>query len=226
MSAGATLQLIAEVGIIPSVRALSAADARFAAETVHAAGISVVEITMTTPNAMEVIAGLARSLPELLVGAGSVLEPLTARQCVDAGARFVASPGFDRALVELTMKKGALALPGALTPSEVMAARQAGVKAIKVFPCGEFGGPGYIKALKAPFPHMQFVAAGGVNQQTAADFIRSGAMAIGVGTELIPRQAIQQRDREWITELAHRFRHLVHDARGGAAAQDEAFDWR
>jgi 2-dehydro-3-deoxyphosphogluconate aldolase/(4S)-4-hydroxy-2-oxoglutarate aldolase len=223
MNADAALQLIAEVGIIPSVRVTSAADARFAAEIVYAAGISIVEITMTTPGAIEVIAGLAKSMPELLVGAGSVLDVLTARQCIDAGASFITSPGFDRPLVELTLKKGALALPGALTPSEVMAARYAGVKAIKVFPCAGFGGPAYIKALRAPFPRMQFVAAGGITQQTAADFIRAGAVAIGVGTELIPRAAIQQRDQRWISELAHRFRHLVHEARAGGDEQDEAF---
>jgi 2-dehydro-3-deoxyphosphogluconate aldolase/(4S)-4-hydroxy-2-oxoglutarate aldolase len=213
MSAETSLAFISEIGIVPSVRETSLDNARFAAEAVYAAGISIVEVTMTTPQAIEVIGTIAKSLPGVLVGAGTVLEVATARRCIDAGAQFITSPGFAPAVVEITMKKGVLALPGAVTPTDVMAARDAGASVVKVFPAAEFGGPGLIRALKKPFPQMRFIAAGGVNQQTAGDFIQAGAIAIGVGTELIPRRAIVERDRDWIAELVHRFRQLVSDAR-------------
>jgi 2-dehydro-3-deoxyphosphogluconate aldolase / (4S)-4-hydroxy-2-oxoglutarate aldolase len=202
------------VGIIPSVRTSSAEDARFAAETVSQAGIPIVEITMTVPAALEVIAGLVREFPKMVVGAGTVLDVETAQRCIDAGARFVTSPGLNLDIVRLTVKEGVLAMPGALTPTEVAAAWQAGADLVKVFPCGPFGGEAYIRALKGPFPQVPFVAAGGVNQQTAAEFILAGAVAIGVGKELIPKRAVQQRQADWITELARRFASLVNEARG------------
>ncbi len=213
MNADAAAALIEEVGVIPSVRAETAQDARFAAESVHAAGITIVEVTMTTPNALAVIGLLASSLPDALIGAGTVLDASTARRCIDAGARFITSPGFARAVVETTTRRGVFALPGVVTPSDVMAARDAGVTAVKVFPCAAFGGPALIRALRAPFPEVRFVAAGGVNQQSAADYIRAGAIAVGVGTELIPKRAVAERDGDWIAELVHRFRHAVQDAR-------------
>jgi 2-dehydro-3-deoxyphosphogluconate aldolase/(4S)-4-hydroxy-2-oxoglutarate aldolase len=204
---------IEEIGIIPSVRTSSTADARFAAEAVSEGGVSIVEITMTVPGALDVIADLAHSMPDLLVGAGTILDLKTARHCVDAGAGFLTSPGLDLQIVEFTLKEGILALPGALTPTEVTAAWQAGADLIKVFPCAQLGGPSYIHALKAPFPQVPLVAAGGVNQQTAAEFIVAGAAAIGVGTELVPNKAVQQRDRQWITELTRRFVDIIREAR-------------
>ena len=217
MKPDVALALIEEVGVIPSVRATTAQDARFAAEAVHAAGISIVEVTMTTPNALAVIGVLAQALPEALIGAGTVLDATTARRCIDAGAKFVTSPGFAHAVVDITIRQGVFALPGALTPTDVMAAHEAGLSAVKVFPCGPFGGPSLIRSLKAPFPDMRFVAAGGVNQQTAADYIRAGAVAVGVGTELVPKRAVAGRDGAWIAELVHRFRHVVQDARAEAS---------
>jgi 2-dehydro-3-deoxyphosphogluconate aldolase/(4S)-4-hydroxy-2-oxoglutarate aldolase len=205
---------IEEIGIIPAVRTSSADDARFAAETVCRAGIAIVEITMTVPNAVEVIAGLVREFPKMVVGAGTVLDVATARRCLDAGARFVTSPGLDLEIVRLTAKENVLAMPGALTPTEVTAAWQGGADLVKVFPCGPFGGDAYIRALRGPFPEIPFVAAGGVNQQTATEFILAGAVAIGVGKELIPRKAVQHRQADWITELARRFASLVKEARG------------
>lgn len=204
---------IRECGIIPSVRLSSAADARFAAETVSEAGIPIVEITMTVPGALDVIRDLTRSMPDLIVGAGTILDSETLRHCMGAGARFVTSPGLDLQLVEFARKEGILAIPGALTPTEITAASQAGADLIKVFPCAQLGGAGYIHALRAPFPHVALVASGGVTQQTAAEFILAGAVAIGVGTELIPRMAVQQRDHRWIGELARRFLAIVQDAR-------------
>jgi len=207
---------IEDVGIIPSIRTSSADDARFAAETVSHAGIPIVEITMTVPGALEVITALAHSMPDLVVGAGTIFDMKTARHCVDAGARFLTSPGLNLQIVEFARKEGILAMPGALTPTEVTAAWQAGADLIKVFPCAQLGGASYIHALKAPFPEVPLIAAGGVNQQTAAEFILAGAAAIGVGTELIPRRAVQERDQHWISELARRFLNIIQEARGSS----------
>ena len=152
-------------------------------------------------------------MPDLIVGAGTILDSETLRHCMGAGARFVTSPGLDLQLVEFARKEGILAIPGALTPTEITAASQAGADLIKVFPCAQLGGASYIRALRAPFPHVPLVASGGVTQQTAAEFILAGAVAIGVGAELIPRMAVQQRDHRWIGELARRFLAIVQDAR-------------
>ncbi len=152
------------VGIIPSVRTSSADDARFAAETVSQAGIPIVEITMTVPAALDVIAGLVRRFPKMVVGAGTVLDVETARRCIDVGAGFVTSPGLDLDIVRVTLMENVLAMPGALTPTEVAAAWQAGADLVKVFPCGPFGGDAYIRALRGPFPQVPFVAASRVHQ--------------------------------------------------------------
>ncbi len=203
---------IEETGIIPSVRATSAEDAVFAAEAVSRAGIPIIEITMTVPDAVHVIAELVRDRPEVIVGA-DVGDLETARRCVEGGARFLTSPGFDPRMVEYAIQQGVLVLPGALTPTEVSAAWQAGSDFVKVFPCAPLGGDSYIRALKGPYPQVPLVAAGGVNQQTAGEFIRAGAVAIGVGTELIPKKAVRLRQGDWIAELARRFLGLVQEAR-------------
>ena len=213
MTAETVLGLIEEIGVIPSVRAASAQDARFAAEAVHAAGLGIIEVTMTTPNALALIGVLSKSMPDALVGAGTVLDATTARRCIDAGAGFISSPGFAPAVVQSTVRRDVLALPGVLTPTDLMTALDAGASAVKVFPCEPFGGPALIRALKKPFPNIRLIAAGGINQQSAADFIRAGAVAVGVGAELIPKRAVASHDRDWIAELVHRFRHAVHDAR-------------
>jgi 2-dehydro-3-deoxyphosphogluconate aldolase / (4S)-4-hydroxy-2-oxoglutarate aldolase len=212
---------IVDIGIIPSVRTSSAEDAHFAAETIAHAGIPIIEVTMTVPDALEVIAHLARGMPDLLVGAGTIFDVKTAHRCVEAGARFLTSPGLDLKIVEFALKEEVLAVPGALTPTEVTAAWQSGADLIKVFPCAQVGGASYIHALKAPFPDVPFVAAGGVSQQTAAEFIAAGAAAIGVGRELIPKKAVEHRDARWITELARRFLGIVREARRQAIARDE-----
>jgi 2-dehydro-3-deoxyphosphogluconate aldolase/(4S)-4-hydroxy-2-oxoglutarate aldolase len=217
---------IVAISIIPSVRTSSPDEARFAAETVAHAGIPIVEITMTVPGALDVIAELARSMPDLVVGAGTIFDVKTARQCVDAGARFLTSPGLNLEVVAFALKEAVLVMPGALTPTEVTAAWQAGADFIKIFPCAQLGGARYLHALKAPFPEVPLIAAGGVNQQTAGEFIVAGAAAIGVGTELIPRNAVQQRDQHWITELARRFLHIIREARGQTARRDEGVDRR
>jgi 2-dehydro-3-deoxyphosphogluconate aldolase/(4S)-4-hydroxy-2-oxoglutarate aldolase len=204
---------IEEIGIIPAVRVASAEEAVFAAQSVCRGGIGVVELTMTIPGAFDVIAELARSSPDLMVGAGTVLDLDTARRCLDAGAAFLTSPALDLEIVEFGATQNVLVIPGALTPTEVAAASRAGAGLIKIFPCAPLGGPGYIKALKAPFAHLALMASGGVNQQTASDFIRAGAVALGIGENLIPPEAVRGRKEKWIRELCGRFLGVVRDAR-------------
>ena len=210
---------IREIAIVPAIRVSSGEDAHFAAEAVTHAGISIVEITMTVPGAVELISHLVRSDPKVIVGAGTVLDTDTARLCVDAGASFLTAPSFDPLIVEFAAKENIVVLPGAMTPTEVVTAWKAGADFVKVFPCGPIGGEKYIKALHASLPQIPLIAAGGVNQQTAANFILSGATAIGIGTELIPTEAIERRQSDRIRELARRFRKLVKDAR------DEIAEW-
>ena len=205
--------LIRNIGVIPAVRVSSGDDAHFAAETVTHGGIPIVEITLTVPGAVELIAHLCRSQGKIAVGAGTVLDEETARKCVDAGACFLTSPNFNAAVVEFAVRGNTAVLPGALTPTEVVAAWSGGADFVKVFPCGPVGGDRYIKSLHTALPQVPLIAAGGVNQQTAGDYILSGATAIGVGTELIPSEAIQRRQAHRIRELARRFLKLVSDAR-------------
>jgi 2-dehydro-3-deoxyphosphogluconate aldolase/(4S)-4-hydroxy-2-oxoglutarate aldolase len=204
---------IREIGILPAIRVASAKDALFAAGEMMRWGIPVVELTMTVPGACGVIAELARTTPDLIVGAGTVLDIETARACLDAGASFVTSPGLDPKIVAFTTSRNVCAIPGALTPTEIMMARDAGADIIKIFPCSQVGGPSYIRSLKAPFPKVPFIASGGVDQLTASDFIRAGAVALGIRGKLIPPEAIERRDHNWIRELAGRFLSIVQHAR-------------
>jgi 2-dehydro-3-deoxyphosphogluconate aldolase / (4S)-4-hydroxy-2-oxoglutarate aldolase len=204
---------IKEIGILPAIRVPSAEDALFAAGQMFEWGIPIVELTMTVPGALGVVTELSRTHPKLIVGAGTVLDIETARACLDAGVAFVTSPGMDAKIVEFTAKHNVAAIPGALTPTEVMMAHSAGADLIKIFPCAAVGGPTYIKALKAPFPHVPFIASGGVTQTSASGYIRAGAAALGIRGELIPSEAIQRRDQNWIHELTGRFLAIVQRAR-------------
>jgi 2-dehydro-3-deoxyphosphogluconate aldolase/(4S)-4-hydroxy-2-oxoglutarate aldolase len=203
---------IEEIGIIPALRVHSAEDALFASEAVAAGGIPIVEVTITVPGAVEVIHKLAQN-PDIIQGAGTVLDLGWARRCVDAGAQFLTSPGFDPQIVEFAAHENVVSMPGVLTASEVMQAAKAGADFIKVFPCGQVGGPDYIRALKSPFPELRFIAAGGVSQTTAADYIWAGASALGIGADLIHQDAIRRRERSWIVELARRYVHMIQQAR-------------
>lgn len=207
------LAKIHEIGIMPGIRTSSAEDGRFAAEAIAQGGIPVVEITMTVPKAIDVISDMARNSPNLIVGAGTVLDIETARRCIAAGAGFLTSPGLNLKIVEFAVKENILIIAGAMTPTEVIDAWQAGSELVKVFPCAPIGGPAYIRALKGPFPQVPIIAAGGVNQETAADFILAGAAALGIGGRLIPRAAIEHRQPEQISELARRFLRIVKTAR-------------
>jgi len=204
---------IEEIGIIPAIRLSSAEDALFAAEAVSSSGIPIVEVTMTVPGAIEVISELARSNADLVVGAGTVSDVESARRCVDAGAAFLTSPGLNLQIVEFALNNKIVVFPGALTPSEIMAAWNAGADFVKVFPCSALGGPGYIKILKSPFPTVPLIASGGVNQQTAAGFIHAGAVALGIGRDLIQPGAVERRDGGWIRELSWRYLKMVKEAR-------------
>jgi 2-dehydro-3-deoxyphosphogluconate aldolase/(4S)-4-hydroxy-2-oxoglutarate aldolase len=204
---------IGEIGIVPAIRVGTMDEAIFAAETVVSGGIPIIEITMTVPGALEIVSGLRQRHPDAIIGAGTVLDVPAARECLDAGAMFITSPGFDASIVEATRKADVAAIPGALTPTEVMAAQKAGADIVKIYPCAQMGGPPYIKALKAPFPDMRLIASGGVNQQTATHFIEAGAYALGIREELIPRAAIAARKADWINELTHRFLTMVHRGR-------------
>jgi 2-dehydro-3-deoxyphosphogluconate aldolase / (4S)-4-hydroxy-2-oxoglutarate aldolase len=207
------LAKIHEVGIVPGIRTSSAEDGRFAAESIAAGGIPIVEITMTVPKAIDVISDMVRNSSNVIVGAGTVLDLETARRCLDAGAGFLTSPGLDLKIVEFAVKENILVIAGAMTPTEVITAWGAGSELVKVFPCAPIGGPAYIKALRGPFPQVPMIAAGGVNQETAADFILAGAAALGIGGRLMPKAAVEQRQPERISELARRFLRIVQTAR-------------
>ena len=210
---------IEQVGIIPAVRVSSAGDAQFAAETVNRGGIPIVEITMTVPEAPKVITGLTSNSPAMIVGAGTVLDIETARRCLDAGAKFLTSPGLILEVVEFAVKNDVVVFPGALTPTEVSTAWKAGADFVKIFPCASVGGDSYIRALKAPLPQVPLIASGGVNQQTALKFILAGAAALGIGGELIPKEALQNRKEDRILELARRFTRIVKEARSHRSSQ-------
>jgi 2-dehydro-3-deoxyphosphogluconate aldolase/(4S)-4-hydroxy-2-oxoglutarate aldolase len=204
---------INEFGILPSVRVNTKELALFAAETVYAAGIPIVEITLTVPEALDVINDLANRFPDLAVGAGTVLDEDLARRSVEAGARFLTSPGFIPEVAVYANKMNVAVLPGALTPTEIIAAWKAGSDFVKIFPTGHIGGIEYVRAIKVPLPQVPLIVSGGVNQLTASDFIRAGASAIGVGAELLPKEALRLRQVERIHELASRFLTMVKDAR-------------
>lgn len=205
---------IVEIGIVPVVRASSAREAMQAAEAVSAGGIPIVEITMTVPGAVDVIAELTKTAgSELLIGAGTVLNAESAQRCVDAGAMFLVSPGFDRETVQLAKRLDRLMMAGGLTPTEVLTAWNAGSDFVKIFPCGSVGGAKYIKALKAPLPQIPMIPTGGVNQSTAAEFILAGAAALGIGGELVSAAALKSGRLHEITEAARQYVALVQEAR-------------
>ena len=200
------IQAIRDVGIIPVVRASSADEAMLAVDAIREGGIPVLEITMTVPGAVGVIEKLStRYGDEVLVGAGTVLDPETARACIQAGARFIVSPSLNLETIALCRKEGVTVMPGALTPTEVVNAWTAGADFVKVFPAGAVGGPGYLKSLKAPLPQIQLVPTGGVSLKTAGDFIKAGASALGVGADLVDVKAIRDGQQSVITERARQF---------------------
>jgi len=204
-------QRILEVKIVPVVLASSPEQALGAADAVRAGGIPIVEVTMTVPGAIEVIAGLSRLMgSDVLIGAGTVLDAATAQKCLDAGAQFLVSPGFDAETVALARRLNVLIMPGSLTPTEVITAWKAGADFVKIFPCGNVGGPAYIKSLKAALPQIPMIPTGGVNLETAAAFLRAGASALGIGGELISKAALDSGNFAAITESARQYTAIVN----------------
>ena len=211
---------ILEIGIIPAIRLSSSEDALFAAQAVCNHGIPIVEVTMTVPGALEVIAELTRRVPGVIVGAGSVADENTASRCLDAGASFLTSTGLVLDVVHFAIRREVVVFPGVLTPTEILAAWKAGPDFIKIFPCAQLGGPAYVHALRAPFPHIPLIASGGVNQQNASEYILAGAAALGIGAELVSHEAIERRQEHRIGELARRFLHMVNEARSQVAPHE------
>ncbi len=204
---------IGEIGIIPCARVKAPDQARFAAETLYAAGIPIVEVPLTLPEAPEVIEAVAKRYPDLVIGAGTVLDEVAARRAIDAGARFITSPGFIAGVVSYATRVDVVVFPGVLTPSEVIAAWNMGADFVKIFPAATAGGTDYVRALKVPLPQIPLIVTGGVNQLTAFDYILAGAHAIGVGRALLPKEALERRQEKRIRELARRFLLMVKKAR-------------
>jgi 2-dehydro-3-deoxyphosphogluconate aldolase / (4S)-4-hydroxy-2-oxoglutarate aldolase len=209
---------IEETGVIAAVRERSLENALFAAEAVAVSGIHVVEIALTMPQAMTAISRLAKSVPGIVVGAGSVTNVDAARQSLDAGAQFLTSDGFHPEVVEFAARIGVVVIPGALTPTEVISAWETNSDFVKVVPCAQLGGQDYIGSLHVMFPHIPLIASGGVDQQSASKMIQAGAIGLGVGRELIPREAVQLRQSARIAELARRFLDFVKSGRAHLAA--------
>ena len=210
------LQRIRATGLIPVVRAESADLAMRAVEAIKAGGVDVLEVTMTVPGAIDVIAKLAATFgAEVVIGAGTVLDPDTANKCVQAGAQFIVSPALNEETISFCRRNDVAVFPGALTPTEVVRAWNAGADAVKVFPAGAVGGASYLKALKAPLPQIELVPTGGVSLKTAADFIKAGAMALGVGADLVDTKALREDRDEVIAERAREFLEIVREARQG-----------
>ena len=208
-----------ETGIIASVRVKSAEDAMFAAQSVVAAGVVVVEIPLTVPQAAKVITELVKTTPRIVVGAGGVTNSASAQACIDAGAQFLTSDGFRPTVIEFATTHDVVAFPGALTPTEVITAWEAHADFVKVVPCAHIGGEAYMGSLHQMFPMIPLIASGGVTQQNASNFILAGAVALGIGRELIPPDAIRRRQEARIGELARRFLGFVKLGRDHLAAR-------
>ena len=206
---------IRELGLMPVVRAQSAEEAIQAIDAIRAGGIDVLEVTMTVPEAVPLIAQVARRFgKDAVVGAGTVLDAETARACILAGAQFVVTPTLRVETIACCKRYGVPVFPGALTPTEVLTAWEAGADMVKVFPCSALGGASYIKALKAPLPQVDLVPTGGVSLETAADFIKAGAAALGVGADLVDLKALREGNAVLVAERARKLVGIVRTARG------------
>jgi 2-dehydro-3-deoxyphosphogluconate aldolase/(4S)-4-hydroxy-2-oxoglutarate aldolase len=213
MSKNEIVERIVVGGVIPVIRAESADEARLCIDALIAGGITVVEVTMTVPGAVGLIAKLVKDVgDDILIGAGTVLDAETASECIAAGARFIVSPATNLDVIQYCVESEIVVMPGALTPTEVVNAWEAGADFVKIFPAGSMGGAGYLKSLKAPLPHIKLIPTGGVSQSNAADFIRAGAEAVGVGADLVDLKAVREGRAESITENAKKYLHIVKKA--------------
>jgi 2-dehydro-3-deoxyphosphogluconate aldolase / (4S)-4-hydroxy-2-oxoglutarate aldolase len=219
MTKGQILSFITDIGIVPVIRAASAESALKAVEAIYNGGIRAAEITMTVPGAIRALEKAADAFGDRLVlGAGTVLDPETARACMLAGAEFIVSPNLKLATIEMVKRYSKVVMPGALTPTEVLTAWEAGADIVKVFPCGNVGGAKYIKALKAPYPHIELIPTGGVNLETAGEFLKAGACAVAVGAELVDAKSIREGRLEVIEERARQYLAVIAKARAEIAA--------
>jgi 2-dehydro-3-deoxyphosphogluconate aldolase/(4S)-4-hydroxy-2-oxoglutarate aldolase len=210
MNKADVIKQIREIGIIPVVRATTSDEAMRAIDAIREGGISVLEITMTVPNAFSVIEQVTtRFGSDALVGAGTVLDAEDAKSCIASGAQFIVSPALNLDTIAYCREQDVTVMPGALTPTEVVQAWNAGADFVKIFPAGAVGGPSYLKALKAPLPQIELVPTGGVSLKTAADFIKAGAAALGVGTDLVDVKT----ESSLITERAKQFIDIIREAR-------------
>jgi 2-dehydro-3-deoxyphosphogluconate aldolase/(4S)-4-hydroxy-2-oxoglutarate aldolase len=209
MTVQEVIRRIGEISILPVIRAANPAEASQAVEAICAGGISVVEITMTVPDAPRVLREVARANSNLLIGAGTVLNARQAELCIDAGARFLISPGLAPQVINTAAKHGMLAIPGAFTPTEVMAAKELDAEVIKIFPCGSGGGPSHIKSLRAPFPDIRFIPTGGVSIKNAEEYLAAGAFALGIGAELADLGALRRNEPYKLTEAAKSLMAIV-----------------
>ena len=220
MSIEDVIRRIGEIGIVPVVRASSVDEANRAVEAICAGGIASVEITMTVPNAVSVIRELTQHRgKDVLIGAGTVTNAAQAESCILAGAQFLVSPGLSTAVLAEAKNHSILAIPGALTPTELMSAQEHGASLVKIFPCGNVGGAKYLKSLKAPFPQAKLIPTGGVNATNAADFIAAGAFALGVGADLVDATALREGNLEKITNAARELVKAVSSARAALKAK-------
>lgn len=208
-----TQEIIERVGLIPVLRARSAEQAHAVVKAMIAGGVTVVEVTMTVPGAVDLLRELKQEYPGLLLGSGTVTTAEEAEATIAAGAEFVVSPSFHSDVVTRTRALGKLSIPGALTPTEVITAWRAGADYVKIFPCSAMGGPSYLKSLLAPFPHLKLIPTGGVTLQTAESFLRAGARALGVGSDLVNLTAVNDGLPETITEMARAYLKVLAQVR-------------
>jgi 2-dehydro-3-deoxyphosphogluconate aldolase / (4S)-4-hydroxy-2-oxoglutarate aldolase len=209
-----TKQWIEQLGIVPVLRARSAREGHALVAALVAGGITVMEVTMTVPGAVELLRALKKEHgDQLLLGSGTVTSAEQAAATIEAGAEFVVSPSFHPEVVAQTKAMGKVSIPGALTPTEVITAWNAGADYVKIFPCSAMGGAPYLKSLLAPFPELQLIPTGGVTLGTAADFLKAGARALGVGTDLVNPRAIEEGTPETVTNMARAYLGIVAEAR-------------
>jgi 2-dehydro-3-deoxyphosphogluconate aldolase/(4S)-4-hydroxy-2-oxoglutarate aldolase len=210
------LATLRTIGLVPVLRAHSVAHALALADAIAAGGVTVLEITMTVPGAIHVMRKLAETRPDILIGAGTVLDPETTRHCILEGAQFIVSPALNIATIEMCHRYSIAALPGALTPTEIVTAWQAGADVVKVFPASAMGGASYLKSLKAPLPQVELIPTGGVSLATAEQFLAAGAFALGVGADLVDHKAMAEGRPEAVTETARKYLEIVHKFRTSA----------
>ena len=201
------------IGLVPVLRAESAKQALALADAIAAGGVTVLEVTMTVPGAIHVMRKLAEARPDILIGAGTVLDAETARMCILEGAQFVVSPALKVSTIEMCHRYGIAVLPGALTPTEIVTAWEAGADVVKVFPASALGGAKYLKSVKAPLPQVEMIPTGGVSLATAMEFLEAGAFALGVGADLVDVKAITEGRPEAITENAVKYLAVVRKFR-------------